>query len=141
MQTMDAAEFTAMVAIQGMQMMDCVIEEEVSADKKTVAKIPDKFKDPKTFRIFDEGMWTYLGLLKGTGRVPLKYVIWRLAIAEAATVYQMTEEQQVAITPLFGPGFDRDNARVYNILKQLCLEGPARTYILPFDARSDGRAA
>ena len=93
-----------------MQMMNCVIEEEASTDKETVAKPPNKFKDQ--FRIFDEGMWTYLGLLKGTGRVPLKYVIWRLAIAEAATVYQMIEEQQVANTPLFGRDFDRDDARV-----------------------------
>ena len=75
MQTMDAAELTAMVAIQQTQMINHAIEEEASADKETVAKPPDKFKDPKTFRIFDEGMWTCLGLVKGTGRVPLKYVI------------------------------------------------------------------
>jgi hypothetical protein len=112
MQTMDAAEFTAMFAIQQTQMMKRMIEKEASAGNATVAKPPDKFKDPKTFRIIDEGMWTYFWLLKGTGPVPLKDVIWDLPIAEAATVYQTIEEQQVAITPLFGPDFDLDNARV-----------------------------
>ena len=140
MQTMDAAEFTAMAAIKQMQVLNCAIEEEASADKETVAKPPHKFKELKTLWIFDEGIWTYLGLLKRTGRVPLIYVIQRLAIPEAAAVYQMPEEQQGTITPLFGPDCDRDNTRVYNVLKQLCLIDPGRTYILLFDARSDRRA-
>ena len=34
-----------------------------------------------------------------------------------------------------------DNAKVYGIIKQLVLEGPGRSYILRYDATSDGHAA
>jgi hypothetical protein len=47
----------------------------------------------------------------------------------------------IALAPLVGPSFQRDNAKVYGIVKQLVLEGPGRTYILGFDTAADGRGA
>ena len=45
------------------------------------------------------------------------------------------------MAPLTGESFTRDNVKVYGIIKQLVLEGPGRSYILPFDNASNGRAA
>jgi len=47
----------------------------------------------------------------------------------------------IALAPLNGASYQRDNARVYGIIKQLVLEGPGRTYILRFDGAADGRSA
>jgi hypothetical protein len=40
-----------------------------------------------------------------------------------------------------GPAFQRDNTKVYSIIKQLVLQGPGRSYIMPFDNAADGRRA
>ena len=40
-----------------------------------------------------------------------------------------------------GDAFQRDNARVYGIIKQLVIEGPGRSYILPYDKANHGRQA
>ncbi len=53
-------------------------------------------------------------------------------------VYQMELEQSIAMAPLLGPDYLRDNARVYAIVKQLVLEGPGRSYIMAFDRISNG---
>ncbi len=58
-----------------------------------------------------------------------------------AALYANEQEQRVAITPLNGPAFEQDNARVYGIIKQLVLEGPGRSYIMQFDNTSNGRGA
>jgi hypothetical protein len=47
----------------------------------------------------------------------------------------------IALAPLNGPSFQRDNAKVFGIIKQLVLEGPGRTYIIRFDATANGRGA
>jgi hypothetical protein len=47
----------------------------------------------------------------------------------------------VAIAPLVGDQYNKDNAKVYGIFKQLCLEDPGRSYILDFDRIKDGRGA
>jgi hypothetical protein len=50
-------------------------------------------------------------------------------------------ERLIAIAPLTGDAFQRDNARVYGIIKQLVIEGPGRSYILPYDKANHGRQA
>jgi hypothetical protein len=71
----------------------------------------------------------------------MKYVIHLQAIPDPAAVYVTKYEQRIAVAPLRGPEFDHDNAKVYGILKQLCLEGQGRAYILPFDATQNGHGA
>ncbi len=88
-----------------------------------------------------EALETYLGQLKGMGHIPLSYVTWHRAQAPPDAQYQMELEQSIALAPHIGPDHHRDNVRVYAIIKQLVLEGPGRSYILPYDRISDGHVA
>ncbi len=90
--------------------------------------MPDKFKIPSTWKIFAEALETYLGQLKGTGRIPLRYVICHAAAPQPDAQYQTEQEQSTAHVLLVGPDYQRDNVRVYGIIKQLILEGPGRTF-------------
>ena len=117
------------------------MEDDARMDKEAVAKAPDKFKSATAWKVFAEAMETYLSQLFGSGRVPLRYVIRKQEQPEPGTVYQTEQEQSIALAPLQGPAFQRDNAKVYGIIKQLVLEGPGRSYILPYDGTSNGRAA
>ncbi len=101
----DAEEFTAITAFEQSQLMVRLQEDEAVADKETVAKMPDKFKQSSQWRVFAEMIETYLGQLKGSGRVPLNYVIRKLAIPVPGTAYATDAEQAVAIAPLVGDRF------------------------------------
>ncbi len=103
-----------------------------------IAKAPDKFKIPTSWKVFAEALETYLGQLLGFGATPLKYVIRKQAVPIPNAVYMTEQEQKVATLPLIGPTFDRDNAKVYGIIKQLVLEGPGRSYVIPFDKEANG---
>jgi hypothetical protein len=137
----EAEELTPALAFTQANIRAHMIEDEVRADKEVTAKMPDKFKSPLNWKIFSEAMETYLGQLKGTGHIPLSYVIRRLAQPPQDAQYQTELEQSIAMAPLIGPDYQRDNVRVYAIIKQLVLEGPGRSYIMPFDRISDGHAA
>jgi hypothetical protein len=118
-----------------------MVEDEARADKELTAKMPDKFKLPSNWKVFSEAMQTYLGQLKGTGCIPLSYVIRRLAQSPLDVSCQTELEQNIAMAPLSRPDYQRDNVRVYSIIKQLVLEGLGRSYIMPYDTVSDGRAS
>jgi len=81
---------------------------------------------------------TYLSQLKGSGRVALNSVIRKNTVPVPGMIFQTDAEQAVAIAPLAGEQFNRDNAKLYGILKKLCLEGPGRSYILDFDSAKNG---
>jgi hypothetical protein len=119
------------------------LEDDTRVDKELVAKAPDKFRNASHWKVFAEAMETYLAQLTGSGRVPLSYVIRRLAaLPDADNVAFETEQaRMIALAPLNGPPFQRDNAKVYGIIKQLVLEGPRHTYILRYDMVADGRSA
>jgi len=136
-----ANDVTAALIFSVAQNMRHMLEDEARADKEQAAKMPDKFKSPSGWRVFAEAMETYLSHLKGSGRIPLKYVIRKNAVPVLNAVYQTEQEESVAIAPLTGDDFQRDNVRVYGIIKQLVLEGPGRSYIMTHDATSNGRAA
>jgi uncharacterized membrane protein YgcG len=137
----DAEDFTAITAFEQSQLMVRLQEDEAVADKESIAKLPDKFKQPSQWRVFAEMIETYLSQLKGSGRVALNYVIRKNTVPVPGMIFQTDAEQAVAISPLAGEQFNRDNAKVYGILKQLCLEGPGRSYILDFDSAKNGRGA
>jgi hypothetical protein len=136
----EAHVVTAVLAYNQAQMMRHMLEDEARADKEQTAKMPEKFKAPNGWRIFAEAMETYLSHLKGSGRIPLCYVIHKDTVPVPNAVYDTVLEESIAIAPLVGDDFQRDNTRVYGIIKQLVLEGPGRSYILPFDKTSNGRA-
>jgi hypothetical protein len=137
----DPAEVTPALIFTQANTRTHMIEDKIQADKEMAAKMPDKFKNPSTWKIFAEALETYLGQLKGTGRIPLCYVIRRLATPPPEAQHPTEQEQSIALVPLVGPDYQRDNVRVYGIIKQLVLEGPGRSYIMAFDKTSDGRNA
>jgi hypothetical protein len=67
----DATEITPALVYTQANIRAHMIEDEARADKEPTAKMPDKFKIPSSWKVFSEAMETYLGQLKGTGRIPL----------------------------------------------------------------------
>jgi hypothetical protein len=110
-------------------------------DKEIAAKAPDKFKLGTTWKVFAEATENYLGQLMGFSRIPLSYMVRRREIPEPEAEYQNDLERLIAIAPLTGDAFQQGNARVYGIIKQLVIEGPGRSYILPYDKANHGRQA
>ncbi len=113
------------VALNQVQKMRQQAEDDLKTDKETV-KAPDKFKNGTAWKVFAEATKTYLGQLNGSGRIPLSYVIRKAEIPDPNDEYQNEIERLIAIAPLVGDAFQRDNTRVYGIIKQLVLEGPGR---------------
>jgi hypothetical protein len=141
-QPVNANLFTMVVALNQAQVMRQALEDESRTDKEIVAKAPDKFKNAASWKIFAEAMETYLAQLTGSGRMPLSYVIRRLAIPlDEQAAFETEQARMIALTPLNGPSFQRDNAKVFGIIKQLVLEGLGWTYIIRFDATANGRGA
>lgn len=91
-------------------------EDEATMDKEVVAELPDKFKQPNQWRVFAELIEMYLSQLKGSSRIPLNDVLSKLAIPVPGTIYATDAEQSVAIAPLVGEMYNRDNDKVYGIL-------------------------
>ena len=115
--------------------------DEARGVSETLAKAPEKFKVASNWKVFSEAMETYLGQLLGSGRVPLQYVIRTDAIADPQAMYVTPQTHLVAIAPLVGDSFNRDNAKVYGLIKQLILEGPGQTYIMRCNTDTSGRGA
>ena len=139
-QPIDADAVTAAMALNQAQLMRQSLEDE-AREKDSLAKLPDKFKVAAQWKIFAEAIETYLSQILGSGRVPLSYVICRTVLAPIGQAYGTEQARMIALAPLNGASYQRDNARVYGIIKQLVLEGPGRTYILRFDGAADGRSA
>ena len=116
--------------------------EEIAIEKDTDVKAPEKFKLNTKWIVFAEAVDTYLNRLKGQGRVPLNYVIRTLYEPKDDAVFATEQELMIATAPLTGDQYDIDNERVFGIIKQLILEGPAWAYITDAINRAkDGREA
>jgi hypothetical protein len=139
-QDIDSELFDREVAIS--EAIKKVNIEEESKVTDAELKMPEKFKLTSKWTYFAEAVDTYLNRLKGHGRIPLNYVIQNVEVPEEGTVYATGQELVIARTPLEGDHFDLDNERVYGIVKQLILDGPAWAYITQrIDRSKDGRAA
>ena len=88
-------------------------------EKEIVAKATDKFKNVSNWKLFAEALETYLSQLLGSGRVPLCYVIRRQAQLNPDAQFAHEQEQKIALATLTGPESQRDNTKVYSIIKQL----------------------
>ena len=135
------ALFTVAVAYEKAMQMVAMLEE--SMEKEPDVKMPDKFKLTSMWIIFSEAFGTYLNRLKGTtSKISLNYIIRDTEIPNPGAVYLTENETLVQNASLVGPNFDKDNSRVYGILKQLILEGPAWSFITPqIDRAAHGRLA
>mmetsp|Transcript_6983 Transcript_6983/g.10172 ORF Transcript_6983/g.10172 Transcript_6983/m.10172 type:complete len:493 (+) Transcript_6983:2497-3975(+) len=114
---------------------------DVAKDKEGV-KMPEKFKQNTSFRVYEEVMDTYLNTQLGCSGIPLNYIIRKEAVADDEEEYDNDAERAVAIAPLDGQAFEIDNRRVYAIIKSLIIEGPAWSFITPaVDRAKNGRRA
>jgi hypothetical protein len=118
------------------------ISEEEKTEKESDVKLPEKFKISTKWIVFSEAVDTYLNRLHGQGRIPLNYVLRTIETPVPGTQYETEQEMLIATAPLTGNQFDLDNERVYGVIKQLILEGPAWSYITNIiDRAKNGRAA
>ena len=129
------------VALNQAQVMHQHDEEDARLDKESIAKVPDQFKTASSWKVFSEAFETYLGQMLGSDRIPLPYVIRKTAYPDPGKLYTTQQEQSIVLAPLQGTAYNRDNMQVYGLIKQLVLEGPGRSYILPYDNTADGHSA
>jgi hypothetical protein len=115
-QPIDPLDITTVEIFKQAQVVARIMEDEVVSDKEMVAKLPDKFKIASNWKIFAKALETYLGQLKGTGWIPLKYVIRQHAIPVPNTRFQNELEESIALAPLTGEIYQRDNCKVYGII-------------------------
>jgi hypothetical protein len=108
-----ADEFATVTAFNQTVLMMQMNEDDAREEKDQVAQMPEKFKKVSEYKVFAESLDTYLGLLQGTGKIPLKYVICQNAIPDLGAIYLSENEQHIAIAPRTGPEFNGDNAKVY----------------------------
>lgn len=119
-----------------------IAQSDDGAKDKEGVKMPEKFKQSTSFRVYDEVMDTYLNTQVGCTGIPLNYIIRKQEIPEADDDYVNDAERAVAIAPLEGEAFENDNRRVYAIIKSLIIEGPAWSHITPtVDRAKNGRRA
>ncbi len=73
--SIEGDDLTPALAYTQANIRACMIKDEARADKELTAKMLDKFKLPSQWKVFSEAMQTYLEKLKGTGCIPLSYVV------------------------------------------------------------------
>jgi hypothetical protein len=103
--TIDAADITPALIYMQANIRAHMIEDEARVDKELTAEMLDKFKIPSNWKVFSEAMETYLGQLKGTGHIPLSYVICQLALPPDDAQYQTELQQSIAMAPLTRPDY------------------------------------
>jgi hypothetical protein len=116
-------------------------DEAVAAAKDYKPPMPEKFKTSAKYKNFKEAVQNYLSQLTGIIDVPLVYVIRDEKRPNRDGPFTTETERLIANAPLKGDAFEKDNQKVYAILKNLCLEGEARPYIkVPkIESSQDGR--
>uniref|UniRef100_A0A8J9X558 Uncharacterized protein n=1 Tax=Phaeodactylum tricornutum TaxID=2850 RepID=A0A8J9X558_PHATR len=84
----------------------------------------------------------YLSSVTGVNKVPLDYVVRKDDnVAAPDTEFETEHEKLVLLTPHTGTAFDKGNGKVWIQVKQLTVNGPAWTYVAPFEKKRDGRGA
>ena len=74
----------------------------------------------------------------GVQKVSLRYVV---RPANPPADFASTAEERMFQLPLAGASYETDNSTVYRLLKSFLIDGPGWTWIEPFDAMENGRAA
>ncbi|MGH3053812.1 MAG: hypothetical protein ACRDL7_02410, partial [Gaiellaceae bacterium] len=131
--------FTRETAIEYMQLL--LTDSEDTLEKAETKTMPGKFVVQSNWNVFKEAVDTYLSQLKGIDRIPLNYVIRIDEIPAADAIYHNDLNELINTVPLRGDHFNRDNDRVYGIIKSLVLEGPGWNWIMHLDRARNGRLA
>lgn len=116
-----ADDFSLAVALNQVQMMRQQLEDDARMDKEFVVKAPEKFKTASSWKVFSEALETYLGQILGSGWILLCYMIRRAENLDPDLLCSTEQEQAIVMDPLQGMVYQRDNIKVYGIIKQLVL--------------------
>jgi hypothetical protein len=132
-----AAKFTLQVAEEASKLMAF----EDQDDDKTVAKPPAEFTTGSKWKAFKEGAIAFFNSQKGRGQIPLAYIIRDVAVPPPNAVYDNEYQRIIAIMPLQGIEYGKDNGKVFNHRKSWTLKGPAWTWMRQFNTTRVGRNA
>ena len=138
--------------VQGQQFTDAIaleyaskvrrLEESKKEDEEGLVKFPEAFGKETSWRMFKKVLRNYLGTKKGINGVPLEYIMHDVDGPGQARIQYATEHEHLVVTtPLEGEAFEADNGKVWLVLKDLILRGPAFAYISHLDQLQHGRAA
>lgn len=107
-----------------------------------IVKLPDPFGWETEWILFYKLLINYLGTKMGSSNVPLEYIVRRNDAPLPADADFTTEHERVVqTTPHSGTTYATDNGKVWPVIKQLTLNGPAFAYIGAFERTRDGRGA
>lgn len=91
-----------------------------------LVKMSESFGWETNWMLYYKLLVNYLGTKLGTSNIPLEYVIRRNDdVSPPDTVFVTEHERLVATTPHSGLAYAEDNGKVWTVIKQLTLNGPA----------------
>jgi hypothetical protein len=133
-QNLDSLEFNAATIQEVGNRLNTLAQEE----KMDVAlkELPEFKAD--NFETFQLAFLNKLANIKGTQNEPLLYIVRDQNPPNAFTT---VEEERRYQLPLVGDKYDSDNRTVFQILKSHLTDTPGWSWIEPYDAIQDGRAA
>ena len=120
----------------------CHLEESKKEDEEGLVKFPEAFGKETNWRTFKKVLKNHLGTKKGINGVPLEYIMCNVdGPGPVRLQYAAEHEHLVVATLLDGEAFEADTGKVWLILKDLTLRGPALAYISHLDRLQHGRVA
>jgi hypothetical protein len=112
-----------------------------------MVKTPPEFTKDTTWIGYEKGFKNFLSTKKGVNGVLLDYIMRSndapapVPPAPNAIAFANEHERLTLTTPLTGPAYEKDNGKVWTVLKSSTLKGPAWAYISNFDRTRNGRGA
>ena len=120
------------------------LKDDSKRDSDKLTNVP-LIANVKKWQVFKELLQTRLSQERNQGLgVPLSYLVRAQAESTQETIraeYPSLDARLVACVDLNGPMFDRDNKDLYQLLKSKTVDGELWTFVKPFDATQNGRAA
>jgi len=104
--------------------------------------LPDPLTLQSRWPVFLNIFRTYMSFIRGAADCPLTYVFRdheEITYKMLSAHYETNDDMLIALTPLRGPHFGNDNARVFYTLKPLIKASFRPDDILQFEQDADGR--
>ena len=134
-------QFTDAIALECASKV-CLLKESKKKDEEGLVKFPEAFEKVTSWRTFKKVLKNYLGMKRGINGVPLEYILCDVdGLGPVRFQYATEHEHLVITTPLEGEAFEAEYGKVWLVLKDLTLRGPACAYISHLDQLQHGRAA
>ena len=130
--------------------LDCVLKlpawTEKADDTDDIVKQKDITFEATKFKTFRDELKTLLSSTRGTRGISLEYVIrhgddTQLPPVELAEPDVDSSDIMASKATLYGPEFDRDNAKVFTVLRTILTGTPGWNIISKYSGRRDGRKA